>query len=556
MTYGFASLLPPLFAIALALISKRVLMPLAAGVLIGAGLLALGGVAATPAATGHWTEGWVWQTFSRFAITIWDSVWDVDHLMVLLFTLLLGGMVGVMESTGTMRAAIGRLALRIRDARGVQTLIAASGLAVFFDDYANTLLVGGTMRSTADRFGISRAKLAYLVDSTAAPVAGLAIVSTWVATEISYLQLGIDASGDAGQINAFEFFISSIPYRFYPWLAIVMVFLIVRSGRDFGPMVGQERKAAAEHRERRSVNDVLVIDPMRHPFMSAILPVVMCLIAVFVVLLVTGMRSVGSDRIPSWSTSLLSFIRQTGDWIGNGNSYLALVVGGAAGLISAIAIGFCIRCGSKTIGSGVLSGVLQMMPAMAVLWLAWALSSITDQLDTGGYLSSILSDRLDVRFLPTCVFILGGFIAFSTGTSWGTMAILTPIAVSLVLDMQSVVSPGINSDIAMGIAATSSPIALATFGSVLAGAIFGDHCSPISDTTVLSSRACGCDHVTHVTTQMPYALSVGGVCIVTGTIPVAFGVPVWICLAAGVACLWTIVRCLGRTVELDTGRDF
>lgn len=520
MTFGYLSLLPPLVAIAFALATKRVLLPLAAGILVGAGLLSYS------ADDSRW---WM-DILPRFIASIRDSVWSDDHLMVLAFTVLLGATVGVIESTGTMRAAIGRLAGRVKDSRGGQTMIAALGMVIFFDDYANTLLVGGTMRSTADRYKISRAKLAYLVDSTAAPVAGLALVSTWVATEISYLQSGIDASSMKGQINAFEFFIESIPYRFYPWFALVLVFIIARTGRDFGPM----RKAELECLNRAtepSENDPFDKDAVqrewRYPVVAAVIPIVVCLIAVFAVLIATGRQATMGEPISG------GWLRQAGNWIGNGNSYLGLVAGGGAGLLTAIVVGGIARFPVKTIGSGVLAGSKQMMPAMYVLWLAWALSAMTSDLDTGGYLASVLTDRLDVRWLPSCVFLLGGLIAFSTGTSWGTMAILTPIAVSLVLDMQ-------------GDADGNSAIALATFGSVLAGAIFGDHCSPISDTTVLSSNACGCDHVTHVTTQMPYAVLAAAICLVAGTIPVAFGVPVWVCLIVGVGLLVAAVRWLGQ----------
>lgn len=530
MSYGYLSLLPPLVAIAFALVTKRVLLPLGAGIFVGAGLLTYS------ADDSLWWMG----VLPRFVVSIHDSVWNADHLMVLAFTVLLGATVGVIESTGTMRAAIGRLAGRVKDSRGGQTMIAILGLVIFFDDYANTLLVGGTMRSTADRYKISRAKLAYLVDSTAAPVAGLALVSTWVATEISYLQSGIDASSMKGEINAFEFFIESVPYRFYPLFALVLVFIIARTGRDFGPM----RKAELEclnREEKQPENEPFdegdVEPELSYPVVAAVIPIAVCLIAVFAVLIVTGRQSMPAESIAAESITAESisggWLRQAGTWIGTGDSYLALVVGGGCGLLVAIAVGLLAKCPGKKIGTGIIAGSKQMMPAMFVLWLAWALSAMTDDLDTGGYLASVLTDRLDVRWLPSCVFLLGGAIAFSTGTSWGTMAILTPIAVSLVLDMQ-------------GAADGNSAIALATFGSVLAGAIFGDHCSPISDTTVLSSNACGCDHVTHVTTQMPYAVLAGGVCLVAGTIPVSFGVPVWVCLLLGVGLLIGAVRWLGQ----------
>lgn len=534
MDYGPASLLPPAVAIVLALATRRVLLPLALGILVAAGLLSDASAASAR----------ILLAAKLFFTSIYDSVVDTDHLMVLAFTMTLGAMVGVMETTGTMRAAITVIASKVIDSRGGQTLIAATGLAVFFDDYANTLLVGGTMRTTADRLGISRAKLAYLVDSTAAPVAGLAIVSTWVATEISYLQSGIDASASGVNFSAFEFFIASIPYRFYPWLAIALVFMIARTGRDFGPMRREELKARVAYHQSTPKHEMgaVVFGSRRRTILPAVLPIIVCLVVVCAMLLISGFRSIDSTELRLANrSSTVNVIRDAGTLIGSGNSYLALVCGGTAGLLSSLMIGaaWC-RCQGRKLFQGVWIGCWQMMPAMAVLWLAWALSAMTDQLDTGGYLSSLLSDRLDPRWLPTCVFVLASAIAFSTGTSWGTMAILTPIAVSLVLDMQTAAGVGI---------VAADPIALGTFSSVLAGAIFGDHCSPISDTTVLSSRASGCDHVMHVTTQVPYAALAGSACILTGTLPVAFGVPVWVCLIAGCLFLYGMLRWIARPIS-------
>jgi len=522
------SLLPPLIAIVLAVVMRRVYLPLTVGVLVGSFLLADRGGAdggALPLA---------WGVMKHFAVSLYSSVTDPSHVQVLIFSLLLGAMVGVLESGGAMASLLGLIAGKIKSRRGAQMLISLSGLAIFFDDYANTLLIGGTFRSTADRYRISRAKLAYLVDSTAAPVAGLALVSTWVVTEISYLEDGLRAAGSADAARAFPLFIASIPYRFYPWLAIAMVMMVSASGRDFGPMRRAEQEAVDEaesdrRRPKESGDDASIGDVL----LAAVLPVLMCVVAVLATLIWTG-RPQGPDD----AGANVSLLKQVGDVVGGGDSYLALIVGGGVGLLLALLGG--IRLGITSVRGnliGGLAGAGLMMPAMLVLWLAWALSAMTqtDQLDTSGYLSGLLSDRLDVRLLPTAVFVLSGLVAFSTGTSWGTMAILTPIAVALSLNMDPAGGAG-------------GAIFLATFGSVLAGAIFGDHCSPISDTTVLSSRACRCDHITHVRTQMPYAITVAVVCILTGTLPVAFGLSPWLSLILGAVCLWVTIRCFGRPV--------
>ncbi|EMB13956.1 Na+/H+ antiporter NhaC family protein [Rhodopirellula europaea] len=535
MTDGIESLLPPAVAIILALITRRVLLPLAIGIFVSTWLLASnedGGAAYT-----------LIQSSKQFFATIDQSIRDWDHLHVLAFTLLLGGMVGVLESAGSMARMISGWTRRVSTRRGGQTLIGFTGLLIFFDDYANTLLVGGTMRTTAERYGISRAKLAYLVDSTAAPVAGLTLVSTWVATELSYLQTGLTDAGIEATNMTFSVFLHSLPYRFYPLLALWFVFVIARSGKDFGPMWEEENAASRKpiHPSRWTSSTSW------RDTVAAVMPIVICLIVISGVLIWTGLQTPVEGGMSTWQTF--------GHVIGNGNSYLALVAGGAAGLVVAGALAMLLsKVSWELVAMGTVEGMFQMLPAMAVLWLAWGLSSLTgaDQLNTGGYLASILDTRLPVEWLPTCVFLLAAFIAFSTGTSWGTMAILTPLSVALSINLQQAALAASDTAVLDGLQSTTtaslamSPICLATFSSVLAGAIFGDHCSPLSDTTVLSSRACDCDHVLHVRTQMPYALVVGVTCILFGTLPASWGISPWISLLVAATVLWLVVRVLGK----------
>ncbi len=534
MPVGPESLLPPLVAITLAVALRRVIFPLAAGVFVGAVLLAR-----------RLPESRWWDSIRIFYETMHESVFATTHLQALLFSLLLGGMVGVLEKGGGMAALIERFARRVRTRCGAQAMVAASGLAIFFDDYANTLLVGGTMRTTVDRFGVSREKLAYLVDSTAAPVAGLSVVSTWAAIEISYMADGLHAAGIEDNAAAFEMFIASIPYRFYPWIALAMVFLVSLSGRDFGPMRAVEAEAARRKKSDHSPIDAGLADDTRSKvsgwlWTAAVIPVMLCLGAVAVVLVVTGLGAMGTPQ-PGESA-----LRLAGRILGNGDSYLALIMGGGVGLVAAIGCHLVLGgCDAKKAIRSSIVGAAQMMPAMLILWFAWAISAMTEpeRLDTGGYLASVLSDRLDPRMLPTVVFLLAGVIAFSTGTSWGTMGILTPLSISLAIQLDPTGGP-------------SGAIALSTCGAVLAGAIFGDHCSPISDTTVLSSRASGCDHVAHVRTQMPYALIAAAICIVTGTLPAALGLSPWLCLLASTLVTAVVVFRFGQLpVESESVED-
>ena len=534
MTSGAESLLPPLVAILLAILFRQVVLPLAIGVFVGAILIARMN-----------DLSWFGSLFV-FSQEIYEAVFSSSHMQALAFSLLLGAMVGVLESGRSMESLIRIFSRRIKSRQGGQTLIAASGLAIFFDDYANTLLVGGTMRTSADRYGISREKLAYLVDSTAAPIAGLSVVSTWAAIEISYMADGLRAAGFNESSAAFEMFLQSIPYRFYPWVALATVFMIAISGRDFGPMRIAEQRASGNLPRSNFMladSDDLMQrnaekDREGRLWIAAVLPVAFCLIAVGAVLIGTGVQAVNAAELTQTiqGSRDVSPLQRFSNVLGNGDSYLALIVGGGVGLATAIVLHLVLaKMSWESLGWASAKGAWQMMPAMAILWFAWALSSMTepDRLDTGGYLSALLSQRISTEMLPTVVFLIAGAMAFSTGTSWGTMGILTPLSVSLAIKLDPVGGPG-------------GAIALSTCGAVLAGAIFGDHCSPISDTTVLSSRASECDHLAHVKTQLPYALVVAVICVFAGTIPSAFGISPWLCLVAQTALMACVVWRFGQ----------
>ncbi len=513
--FGLLSLLPPLVAIALAIALRQVVIPLLLAIACGA--IILTGI---DQGAGHLIVG----SLREFVLAIWKSVFDYDHLRALVFSLTLGAMVGVLEAGGGMVALVNRFAKRIRSRRGAQTMIASLGLGIFFDDYANTLLVGGTMRSTADRFGISRAKLSYLVDTTSAPVAGLSPISTWVVTEISLIATAL-AAASIVNVSAFALLIASIPFRFYPILALVMVFTIAASDRDFGPM---KDEVGHEPADDSGASDLIsdVPSPAAVLGWAALIPIIGCVSGVIAWLYYTGVAEEADQA---------SIFDRLGDAIKNGDSYGSLICGGMIGLALAVCLHRLLgRIAWGQLGKGALRGAGHMIPAMAILWLAWALSDQTnkDHLNTGGFIASLLSARVPPYLLPTAVFLISAGVAFSTGTSWGTMAILIPIAMELA--------------VALSGGQPYNFIALATLGSVLAGSIFGDHCSPISDTTVLSSRASGCDHITHVRTQMPYALSVGLVSVICGTIPAALGVSAYVCLVVGIFVTIGIVFALGK----------
>ncbi len=522
------SLLPPLVAIVLAMVTHRVIPSLIAGVLIG-----------------------VWLTVDgQFLTTVPTAIrehlvpqlLDRDHLFVFAFTSLMGAMVGIVTRSGGMHALVGAMARWASNRRRGQLMTWLLGMIVFFDDYANALLVGSTVRPLADRLRISREKLAYLVDSTSAPVAGLALVSTWVAGEISYVAEGLEQVGTAVEgVSAFNVFLETIPYRFYPLWALMFVGFIAWTGRDWGPMATAESRADQKQPPMgvTTLRQSSVLEPTsdtpRHWF-NAVAPITLCVLLAAAWLVISGKQQLADDGVQS--ASLIQIV-------GNGDSYEALLLGSVAGVALAavlVALRRLMSLNAFLVSAGI--GAWHMMPALAILWLAWTLSGLTgeDYLGTGVYLSNLIHGRMFIEWLPTVVFVMASLVAFATGTSWGTMGMLVPLVVEL--SYGELQSQGIEN-------ITHHPIFLACVGSVLAGAIMGDHCSPISDTTILSSRASQCDHVQHVRTQAPYALIVAAVAIVCGTVPIGLGLPVWPLLLFGPVVLWALLRVLGS--KLDEG---
>jgi Na+/H+ antiporter NhaC len=917
--YGWLSLVPPLVAILLAILTRRVILSLLIAVCVGALIL---GYYANPNAAQYEPSGWDLirdGAQSAWYDHLWPTLLNPDKVSVFVFTCLMGGIVGMVNRAAGMRGLIALMAPIARSRVGLQVSTWLSGMLVFFDDYANTMLLGTTYRTAYDRLKISREKLAFIVDSTAAPVAGLAIVSTWIAGELDYINQGMESvplMSGATDVNAFGLFVASIPYRFYVLWALFFVLLVAVTRRDFGPMWKAEQRAFEQDHEgnveefslpdqlewhRLPVSsDVIPMDmtevvavahdptlaPTQTPARSlnAILPILVTVVAILGLMYQTGWESYQSmlaEQTPTvWRTNpaeevptaeaaptLGERIRELGNIFGSANSYASLVWGSVIGfLFTWFWLKWQRVVSSYALAQAAGRGAAHMVPALAILWLASTLSTMTgetpsqpyqaeldraqaiaeaiagvervedrfrdwDKLDrvhetlklqgisddiivetmvrqfqdpeaffqrvisriedqaitpgfyarylnyqgqqvdwekfiepskppegmraedvdplelyapppgvvvppdfpgaaqrsgesqesgedsqeqstttesseskedsdagtnprtdagdqaaetatvtteasaanqerkeqesdeqagddqarsgqeeertveadadsdgvqsesqeqaetaaesgaqsaeeqdappgggppgggggggggmsamfaerqadpsmdgvwetlpeavqfpytdvrhrlhTGRYLSSLLSRWVGpveagntsvhpfAKWLPTIVFILAAFTAFATGTSWGTMGIVMPLAIPLVAGL---LNTGTGID-------PQDPILLATIASVLAGAIFGDHCSPISDTTVLSSNASGCSHLAHVWTQMPYALTVAGVTIIFGTIPVGFGLPWWLCLGVGTAVLIAIVLLLGRpvgTIVSDTGQS-
>lgn len=552
---GWLCLVPPLLTIALAIATKRVVLSLLLGVAVGV-LIMLPSPAAQQAALGS-SFSWVdyfWQMPQQFVISLaenhlWSALFDEDHLRVFAFTSVLGMQVALIHRTGGMHGIVRWAAPLAKSRRGGQVLTWLLGLIIFIDDYANTLLLGSTMRPLTDRLKISREKLAFLVDSTAAPVSGLALVSTWVATEISNMQVGYEAAGVAIGADTFGIFIQTIPSRFYVLYMLLFVLLCGLLCRDFGPMLTAEQAA-----QTPADNDIFGsnkdgIDEPTPRAWNAILPICITVGVVLWLLILTGSANLQSESSAALSSTATQeswgWVQDWGRVIGQGDSYLSLLYGALAGLICILVLARFQKCLRPVdVRDAMTDGFLHVLPAMVILWLAWTLSGLTgdDNMKTGSYLAAQVS-QLDIAagFLPTIVFLLASGIAFATGTSWGTMAILMPIVIPLVY--------GLLSEQLGQPPAADHYVLVAAIGSVLAGAIFGDHCSPISDTTILSSRSSHCDHIEHVRTQMPYALVVGGIAIVLGTLPAGFGISSWLLLPLGSAALLIVLLVVGRPIK-------
>ena len=519
---GWFSIVPPLLAILLALLFRQVIVALFAGIYIG--LLFI-------------------YDFNPFTAllrlidtNLFNVLIDPDHMYIILFTLLIGGVVGVISKNGgTIGLAnkITRFAKRPRSGMISSWLM---GLVIFFDDYANSLIIGNMMRPITDKLKISREKLAYIVDSTAAPIACLVIISTWIGYELGLIGEGLKSIGS--NQNPYEIFLHSLPYRFYPIAAIVFVFLTSYTGRDFGPMYKAEvncRKNGLTEEENGSKSKIDVKDKLLLKYSkwyNGAVPVLIILFGTIAGLIYTGISSLNENGINSYGIQEI---------IKYSDSYKALLWSSLIAGIIAIFLSVSqkilkLEAAIKSWQSGLQS----MLVAVIILVLAWGISAITKELKTADYIISILSDSVSARFLPTIVFIAAACISFATGTSWGTMAIVTPIVIPMAHTISGM--DGLNT-------VDSELILIAVVSSVLAGAVWGDHCSPIADTTILSSMSSKCDHIAHVKTQLPYAILVGITVLVLGILPSSFGLSPYISIVLIVLVLLGILRFIGKKVD-------
>ena len=517
---AWVSILPPLVAIGMALLIRSVLPALMLGLWLGA--WALEGLTAKGVFTG---------LFTSFEVYVANAVADYDHATIMLFTFMIAGMVGVISRNGGMRGIVEWIITGANSAKRGQLAVWSLGLLIFFDDYSNTLVVGNTSRSITDRLRISREKLAYLVDSTAAPLATVALVTTWIGYQVSLIGDAIAPLDDL-TMSPYSIFLNSILYSFYPFMAILLVVLVITTGREFGPMLAAERRArstgvtAPPVKSRVGQDDEAALamkEGVPPKAFNALIPVAVMILGILVGLYVTG----EGDTIA--------------DIIGSANSYRALMWASLAGALVAIIMTAAQRLLTlDEIVDAWVSGARFTFIAMIILVLAWSMSEISRELHTADFLIASLGDSLPAAALPTVIFVLAAFTAFSTGSSWGAMGILLPLVLPLcwaIMGMEGLT------------AGEDYFILYSSVSGVLAGAVWGDHCSPISDTTVMSSLSAGCDHIEHVRTQLPYALLAGAAALGAGTLPTSFGLPWWVGMLGAAAVTVVGLRLLGQPVE-------
>ncbi len=522
------SILPPVCAIVIALLFKRVIPALLVGVVLGAWLI-----------EGLTVSGFWRGLLSSFEVYVLNALANRDHAAILLFTMMIGGMVGIISRNGGMQGLVNTIARWADSARHAAIATASMGMAVFFDDYANTLVVGNTMRPVTDSKGISREKLAYIVDSTAAPVACIALVTTWIGYEVGLIGDSLSQI-DGIDMDAYILFLHTIPYSFYPLLAIIFVFMVCWSGRDFGPMLAAEKRARLETgpripdempQENNDSGPIAAVEGRPHRAINAILPVVVLIGSVLVGLYVTGTQALEKESA------------DMRDIIGASDSYRALLWASFLSVLCASILSMAQRIlDLEAVVDAWYRGMRSMIMALIILILAWALGETTDILRTADFLVSKLGETLPAFTLPVIVFLLAAGTGFATGSSWGAMGILIPLVLPLtwaVLQSQGLANP------------EHMHILYSAISAVLAGAVWGDHCSPISDTTILSSLSSGCDHVEHVRTQLPYALLVGLTTLFACSLPVALGMPWWLGLMIGVLILAVLLRAFGSVPSTE-----
>lgn len=616
------SIVPPLFAIILALLTRQVLLSLFMGILVGSWVTS--GMPLNP-------YDLMRSVFKVLDSYILGSLNSTSHLSVILFSMLIGGMVAVISRNGGMVGIVNKLAPLAKGPKSTQMVTWILGVAIFFDDYANSLIVGNTMRPLTDKFRVSREKLSYIVDSTAAPVASVAFITTWIGAELGYISDAMPTlEGLDNPPGAYSVFLSSLSYAFYSYFTLIFMLLVIFLNRDFGAMYRAEYRTrttgklfdtkatddAHEGEAEEEEEDLEELAPVKGAplrWANGLIPVLVVVFGTLLGLVDTGMENSlnqlsekgiqladnswggtwskiqylnaserelwqAIDQRPAaevWNTvsalapagtatptdeaglkeaihslspheiwekypQLVSVeapsgLRKVGILIGNSDSYSALLWASLSAVFFAIFLTVVQRIMKlSTAINTTVKGFKTMMPALLILIFAWSLATTTEELATAEFLTSALGGWMNPYILPIVIFVLAALISFSTGSSWSTMAILYPIAIPLTWSI--CMGAGLSQE-------ESMPILYNVIATVLSASVWGDHCSPISDTTILSSLASSCPHIGHVNTQMPYALLVGFVSLGINYVATITGMPFLLNMVLGTGILlgWLLI---------------
>lgn len=490
MEFGILSIVPPIVAIALALITKEVITSLLIGILSG-GLIYTGGN----------------------IISALETVFELmgtklgDNALMLVFLTMLGSLVMVMNMAGGSFAYGKWASKKIKSKKMAKLATSFLGMLIFIDDYFNCLTVGAVMKPIVDENKVSRAKLAHIIDSTAAPVCILAPVSSWAASVVAVI-------GDTGVKNPMSVFLSTIPMNVYPILTLLLILYFCTSDIEIGVMEKYELNDTSRILENEEVGYEYSKNGKVY---DLVVPILVLIFVTVAMMLKTG--GFFSDGVGAAAA------------FGNANVNLSLVIGA----FFAIAVSFVMYIPRKLLKfeefmKGIVEGMKTMVSAIVILSLAWTIGGITSDefLNTGSYIASLISNStMPMWLLPAIIFVVGAFLSFSTGTAWGTFGILIPIMVPILMHTNHM---------------HYLTIVLA---AIFSGSVFGDHCSPISDTTILSSAGAGCDHIAHVSSQLPYAISVGSASALAFLVSGIIGKPA-LTLPIGIAILAVIVFVLKR----------
>ncbi len=519
------SIIPPLLAILIALLFRQVLFSLLVGIFSGAFFI--------------YDYNPIIAFMRTVDVYIINSLIDKSHLQIIVFTILFGGMVGLISKSGGTQGVANLLLPLAKTRRSGLFATWLSGLVIFFDDYANTLVVGNLMRPITDKLKISREKLAFIVDATSAPVASIFIISSWIGYEVGLIQDGLKLINS--DLNAYSVFLESILFRFYPIAMLAFIGISIYQRKDFGPMLTAEKYALrnginGNHINSKS-NDILKSSELmgnedKAKWFNGAIPILVMVIVAFGGLVFTGLKAIEAEGIKNYGFKEIIYYS---------DSYASLLWASAfACLVAGAMILFQKIMKLNEVMDAWFLGLRSMFLAVLMLTLAWAIGTVTYDIRTADYIINLVSDSILPHFLPVIVFLVCALTSFSTGTSWGTMAIMMPLVIGLSHNVSGLY--GLPSE-------EQYLILIGVISSVLAGCVFGDHCSPISDTTILSSMASSCDHISHVKTQLPYAILVAVVCMLFGDIPSAFGLSPLISILLILIALFFILKFLGKRVE-------